>query len=69
MTELENHLKGVLRFHIRNAAPRRDIDNDSIDDTWSKGFDHGYESGRLSLIRDIIGLSEYDRLVNEARNE
>ena len=69
MSELNERLIYVLKWHIKNPEPRRDFDTDTIDETWSKGFGHGYESGRMALIKEIIGLSEYDRIVKEVKNE
>lgn len=69
MDETTERLESVLRFHLKHMAPCRDFDNDTIDQTWSKGFDHGYESGRMSLIKDLIGTVRYDQILNEVRNE
>ena len=69
MSELNERLVYLLQWHIKNPSAHRDYDNDTIDQTWSKGFDHGYEAGRLALIKEIIGLNEYDRIVIKVRNE
>ena len=69
MSELNERLVYLLKWHIKNPAPRRDFDNDTIDQTWSKGFDHGYEAGRIALIKELIGVVEYDRIVAKVRNE
>jgi hypothetical protein len=69
MNETNERLVGVLKWHLKNPSPRRDFDNDTIDQTWSKGFDSGYESGRLSLIKELVGTVEYDRIVAKVKNE
>lgn len=69
MNETIERLVYVLKWHIKNPAEHRDFDNDTIDQTWSKGFDHGYEAGRIALIKELIGICEYDKIVAQVRNE
>ena len=69
MTELNERLVYLLEWHLKIPSLRRDFDNDSMDETWSKGYDSGYDSGRMALIKEIIGLSEYDRIVTKVKNE
>lgn len=69
MTELNERMCYLLEWHIKNPSTRRDFDNETVDQAWSKGYDSGYDSGRIALIKEIIGLSEYDRIVTKVKNE
>ena len=52
-----------------NPASSRDFDKDNPDQAWHKGFDQGYEKGRMSLIQEILAMIEMDKIKEMVDNE
>jgi len=65
IASIESELKSLVLWHFSNKAVISGPDDESKEQAWSRGFNAGYESGRLALIEDLLGKIEILKLREE----
>lgn len=66
---IEAELKRLAIWHNQNRRALGFPDDETNDQAWNRGFGSGYESGRMELIKSLIGMIAMLKIKEEAENE
>ena len=62
ISTIETELKRLVLWHKNNRSLCGTPEEETNEQAWSRGFNAGYESGRLSLIKELLGHIEMAKL-------